>query len=227
MIIKLYKQMTEIRVHAKKNCRTILRPESNYSLTIQKMWYDCIHAYLQLIRLKEGKAKNISNILQFSRQQHIERPDKLTMEELKDGLQLARTRKADLRHQAKGLRKVHFRDCLIVAQSKRKHKRVVEIKQRCNCDDSKQIWYLIKRTVKDPHSPSDLRVQRVVEGKVKEYTAQDEVEHAIRNSTQVQNTLLTCPQHSYCDNSPRGTVALSFRQGSGSVNNYGFLRHSL
>jgi hypothetical protein len=35
MIIKLYKQMTEIRVHAKKNGRKILRPESNYSPTIQ------------------------------------------------------------------------------------------------------------------------------------------------------------------------------------------------
>ncbi len=43
MIIKLYKQMTEIRVHAEKNCRKILRPESDYSPTIQ-MWYDRIHA---------------------------------------------------------------------------------------------------------------------------------------------------------------------------------------
>ena len=50
MIIKLYKQMTEIRVHAEKDCRKILRPESNFSPTIQ-MWYDRIHAYLQLIRL--------------------------------------------------------------------------------------------------------------------------------------------------------------------------------
>jgi hypothetical protein len=48
LIIKLYKQMTEIRVHAKKKCRKILRPKSDFSLTIQ-MWYDQIHAYLQLI----------------------------------------------------------------------------------------------------------------------------------------------------------------------------------
>ena len=65
MIIKLYKQMTEIRVNAKKNCRKILRPESDYSPTIQ-MWYDCIHAYLQLIRLQEGKAKNVGKILPFA-----------------------------------------------------------------------------------------------------------------------------------------------------------------
>jgi hypothetical protein len=89
MIIKLYKQMTEIRVHAEKKCRKILRPESNYSPTIQ-MWYNRIHAYLQLIRMKEGNAKNIGNILQFAQRQHIEHPDQLTMEELKDGLQLTR-----------------------------------------------------------------------------------------------------------------------------------------
>ena len=89
IIIKLYKQMTEIRVHVEKNCRKILRPESNYSPTIQ-MLYDRIHAYLQLIQLKKGNAKNISNILQFAQGQHIDQPDKLTMEELKDGLQLAR-----------------------------------------------------------------------------------------------------------------------------------------
>ncbi len=35
MVIKLYKQMIEIRVHAEKNCRKILWPESNFSPTIQ------------------------------------------------------------------------------------------------------------------------------------------------------------------------------------------------
>ncbi len=108
------------------------------------MWYDCIHAYLQLIRLQEGKAKKVANILQFARRQHILSPEQLTMEELKDGLQLAHIRKADLRKQAKGLRKVHLRDCLDNAQTKRQHKRVAAIKQKCNREESKRMWYLIK-----------------------------------------------------------------------------------
>jgi hypothetical protein len=57
MIIKLYRQMKEIRVHAEKKCRKILRPERDFSPTIQ-LWYNRIHAYLQLIRLKEGKTRN-------------------------------------------------------------------------------------------------------------------------------------------------------------------------
>ncbi len=65
MIIKLYRQMTEMRVHVEKKCRKILRPDSDYSPTIQ-MWYDRIHAYLQLIRMKEGKTKNNSNAIRFA-----------------------------------------------------------------------------------------------------------------------------------------------------------------
>jgi len=42
------------------------------------------------------------------------------------------------------------------------------------------MWYLIKRTVKEPHSPSVLKVQRVVEGEIKEYTVQEDVEQAIQ-----------------------------------------------
>ena len=80
------------------------------------------------------------------------------MDKLKDGLQFAPIRKADLRQQAKGLHKVHLRDCLIDAQTKKQHKQVAAIKQKCNWEESKHMWYSIKQTVKDPLSPSVLRV---------------------------------------------------------------------
>ncbi len=85
MIIKLYRQMTEIRIHAEKKCRKILRPNSDYSPTVQ-MWYDRIHAYLQMIRFKEEKAKNIGDVICFAVRTNIQTPDKLSMEELKYGL---------------------------------------------------------------------------------------------------------------------------------------------
>jgi hypothetical protein len=114
-----------------KNCRKILRPDNNFSPTIQ-MWYDRIHAYLQLIRRKEGKTSNTGNILRFARRQHINNPEGLTMEELQDGLQYARIRKADLRKQAKGLRKVHLRDCLMDSLEKKQKKCTAAIKQTIN-----------------------------------------------------------------------------------------------
>jgi len=48
------------------------------------------------------------------------------------------------------------------------------------------MWYLMKRTVKDPHSPSVLKVQRVVEGKTEEYTVQEDVEQAIQRECEVR-----------------------------------------
>jgi hypothetical protein len=68
------------------------------------MWYDRIHAYLQLIRLREGKASNAGNIVRFANRNHIKRQEELTMEELKDGLQFCQIWKAELMKQAKGLR---------------------------------------------------------------------------------------------------------------------------
>jgi hypothetical protein len=143
MIIKLYRQMTEIRVHAEKKCRKILQPNSNFSPMIQ-MWYDRIHAYLQLICMKEGKTKNNGNTICFAARTHIQDPGNLTLEEQKDGLQFCRIWKAELRKQAKGLRKVHLRDCLIDAQNNKQHKQVKDIKQTIHREESKQMWYLIK-----------------------------------------------------------------------------------
>jgi hypothetical protein len=180
--------MTEIRIHAEKKCRKTLQPESNFSPTVQ-IWYVRIHAYLQLIRMKEGKTKNTGNILRFAHHQHIDAPEELSLEVLKDGLQFARIRKADLRKQAKGLQKVHLRDCLIDAQEKKQQKRAAAIKQKCQRKGSKRMWFLIKRTVKDPQSPSILRVKRVVNGKVKEYIMQEDVEQGIQRECEVRFSL--------------------------------------
>ncbi len=164
MIIKLYKQTTEIRQHVEKKCQKILQPDSNFSPTVQ-MWYDRIHAYLQLIRLKEGKVHNVGNIMHFAKRKHIENPKALLLEELKDGLRFARIRKLVLQKQAKGLQKVHLRDRLIDAHKKHDNTQANKIKQKIHQEESNRMWYLIKRTIKDPCSPSALRVQRVVDSK--------------------------------------------------------------
>jgi hypothetical protein len=188
MIIKLYKQMTEIRIQIEKGCRKILRPESNFSPTV-KMWYDRIQAYLQSIRIKEGKAKNTGNILRFAHRQHNNAPEELTLEELKDGLQFAQIRNADLRKQAKGLRRVYLCNCLIDTQEKKQHKRAGAIKQKCQREESKRMWFLIKQSVRDPQSPSVLWVQRVVNGEEKEYVVQEDMEQAIQRECEVRFSL--------------------------------------
>jgi hypothetical protein len=142
-----------------------------------------IYAYLQLIRMKEGKTNNTRNILRFARCQHIDKPEELMMEEI--GLQFARIIKADLLKQAKGLRKVHLRNCLIGATEKNQELCTAAIKQKINREDSKRTWYLIKGTLKDPQSPSKLKFQRVIDGKVKEYKVQEDVENSIQQECEV------------------------------------------
>jgi hypothetical protein len=51
------------------------------------------------------------------------------------------------------------------------------------------MWFLIKRTVKDPQSPSVLRVQRVVNREVKEYVVQENAEQAIQRKCEVRFSL--------------------------------------
>jgi hypothetical protein len=51
------------------------------------------------------------------------------------------------------------------------------------------MWHLIKRTVKDPHSPSVLKVQRVLGGDTKEYTIQEDVENAIQRECKIRFSL--------------------------------------
>ncbi len=84
---------------------------------------------------------------------------------------------------------MHLCDCLIDAQTKKQHKRIRGIKQTINQEESKQMWYLIKCTVKDPHSPSMLKVRQVLDGETKEYFIQKDVENAIQRGCEIRFSL--------------------------------------
>jgi hypothetical protein len=182
MIIMLYKQMIEIRDHAEKNCRKILHPNDNYNPTIQ-MWYNRIHAYLQLIRMKEGKTNNNgkgSALCMATRYWQTKGTYNGRI-----GLQFGRIRKAELRKQAKGLRKVHLCNCLIDAMDDKQKTRAAAIKQKINREESKWMQYLIKQTVRDPQSPSILKLQRVINREVQEYETKEDVKNAIQRECKV------------------------------------------
>ncbi len=78
---------------------------------------------------------------------------------------------------------------MIDAQEKEQHKQAAGNKQKCQREESKRMSFLIKRTVKDPQSPSVLWVQRVVNGEVKEYVVQEDMEQAIQRECKVRFSL--------------------------------------
>jgi hypothetical protein len=77
---------------------------------------------------------------------------------------------------------------------KKQHKQAVAIKQKCNREESKRMWYLTKRTVKNPQSASVLKVQRIVDGEVKDYEVQEYIENTIQRKCKVRFSLA----HSEC-----------------------------
>ena len=106
--------------HAEQKCRKILSPVADFSPQIQH-WYDKIRAYISLVRLKEGNHPNMNqaNTYRFTKRKDIEKPRALSLQELEDGQQFCCIRQKYVRKQAKGLRKVHLRDCLVDAMAKK------------------------------------------------------------------------------------------------------------
>jgi hypothetical protein len=51
------------------------------------------------------------------------------------------------------------------------------------------MWHLIKRTLKDPHSLSMLKVQQALGGETKEYIVQEDVENAIQRECKIRFSL--------------------------------------
>ena len=87
MMVKLYQQIEEIRVHAEKKCRDFLTPAAEYSAVIQH-WYN-----------RKG------NVRKNSKRRNISNPSDLSVEEIQDALKYCRIRASNPRKQAKSLRK--------------------------------------------------------------------------------------------------------------------------
>ena len=110
MMIKLYKQIDKIRIHAEKKCKKIMTQDVEFSQQVQ-LWYDRIHAYMVLFKVKE-RTKKIPNMAStMTRKKAIENPSGLTIGEITNDLRFYRIRAKELRKQTKGLRNIYLRNC--------------------------------------------------------------------------------------------------------------------
>ena len=73
---------------------------------------------------------NKGNVRKRARRSDIENPAGLSMEEIQNDLRYCKIRVKDLRKQAKGPRKTHLRNCLMLAQEKKDKERARAIKQK-------------------------------------------------------------------------------------------------
>ena len=179
--------MDEIRACAERTCRKILKPESAFSPPVQ-YWYDKIHAYQALIRMKEGNhpGMNRRHVIRTALRKHISNPFLLTTEECKEGLRLAKLQQIEVRKHDILHRKSHLAQCLQVAVSSGNELRQKEIKRRMQTEHNKRVWSSINRVSRPPKGRSCLQTQEVVNGSVVTHTDQHNVELSIQRECEAR-----------------------------------------
>jgi hypothetical protein len=70
-------------------CQEEMQEDSEAGVRLQPDHPNVVRPHPRIPPANPFASKNVSNILRFARRQHIPQPEQLTMEELKDGLQLA------------------------------------------------------------------------------------------------------------------------------------------
>ena len=186
-ILTIHKQLDEIRIHAERKCRKLLKPDMEFSPTIQ-YWYDRIHAYRQLIKIRKNNGSNIdrSRAVRTAKRKKIKDPKGLSIAQCKDGITYAKNRQKTLKRQATGLRKVHLRDRLIAARHQDDPVKEKAIKLRIEREYSKKVWYQIKRVTKPSSTRACLEVEEVVDGVKSEFTGKDPVKECVRRECEVR-----------------------------------------
>ena len=124
-----------------KRYKTIYKLALPFSETI-KVWDFRRKVYQGLLRRLNGKCKSPSNILRQVEAAGIYSPNQLTKLQCNDGIRYCKQRLIELRKTAKGLRRVHLRNCLIKAQDLKDKEKVKAIKRTINKEDRKRYGML-------------------------------------------------------------------------------------
>ena len=172
------RQMVELQKCAERRCRKILKPDMEFSGPV-KLWHERVQAYKALIKWKEGRPCNGSNIIRTALQRGIENPRQMWLQQMKDSEKICRARKQNLRKTAAALRTNHLRTCYLEAERRQDKERARSIKARMEREGQKKMWYFISRSQKDPRCGSFHVVQKMEGDTVVESVGQEEAEDFI------------------------------------------------
>ena len=180
-ITGLHSQMDEIRARSEKECRRILKPCVSYSPVIA-FWNDKIHAYQQLLHIKEGSKHGINRgrAYRTAKRKNIPTPWSLSAADCKEGIRLAKIRQVELRKHADEYRKQHLRSSLLQAIKDDNEQEQKNIRTRMRRESSKLAWRRINRVVRPATGRSCLQAQEEVRGALITHTDKSGVESAIQ-----------------------------------------------
>jgi hypothetical protein len=180
-ITNLHRQMDEIHLCAERSCLKILKPESAFSPPVQ-FWYDKIHAYQALIRLKEGKhpGMNHAHVCRTALRKSIPDPKLLTIEKCKEGIRLAKLQQRAIKANEIRLWQSHLANCLQTAVERGDDVKQREIKTQMRAEHNKRVWGSINRVTQPRLGRTCLQTQETVDGLVITHTSQAAVEQSIK-----------------------------------------------
>ena len=151
-------QMAEIFIAGEKRCRKITKRPFPFSAPIA-YWLHRKWAYQALDRVALGKCRNRGNARRKAKRAGIDRFN-LTHEQCSEGIAYCNQQLRNMEQQALGLRKVHLRNCLILAEDLNDRERYKEILRVIEREEQRRMWRSIRRVTNDPQLGAITFVQR-------------------------------------------------------------------
>ena len=186
----VFEEIKQYRLGAEHNCRKILKPHSPFSLPV-KYWYDRIHTFRDLIKLKQGRNPRMgrSRILRSANRLHIPDAAKLTIDDCKEGIRLSLIQQKEVRKQDAAHRSQHLGNCLQQAMDKGDVDHIQAVKNRIRTERDRLAWRRINKVTRPSLGRSCMQVQVDINGQVTTYNGKEDIEREIQQECNSRFTL--------------------------------------
>jgi hypothetical protein len=186
----LDKQVTEIQLHCESVCRIIHHPEYDFSPEVS-LWHKRKQMFKRMIRMHEGRVKNIGVLCKQARKLGIAAPLQWTLNDCIMGVAVSKAWKRRLGKYSPSLRAEHNQQMLLEAEAEGDADRARAIRAMMAREESASMWSQLGYTFSDNGGRSNAvtRVEREEHGEIVEYTEQEEVERVVREMTQDRFTM--------------------------------------
>jgi hypothetical protein len=177
----LFNEVKQYRIGAEHSCRKILKPHSPFSLPV-KYWYDRIHTFRDLIKLKQGNNRRMgkSRILRSAKRLHIPNAATLSIDDCKEGIRLSIIQQKEVRKQDAAHRSQHLGNCLQSAMDSGDEHRIQAVKTRLKNERDRNIWRRINKVTRPALGRSCMQVQVESNGQTTSFHNKEDIEREIQ-----------------------------------------------
>ena len=186
----VFEEIRQYRLGSERNCRMVLKPHSPFSLPV-KYWYDRIHTFRDLIKLKQGHHPRMgkSRILRSARRLHIPDAGRLSIDDCKEGIRLSIIQQKEVRKQDAAHRSQHLGNCLQSAMDTGNEEKIQAIKARIRSERDKTMWRRINKVTRPSMGRSCMQVQVETNGQTSTFHDKDNIEREIQLECSARFTL--------------------------------------